>query len=118
MISTPLVRSIVPVKVRVASTLSLEVISFVSLALAITVAPRQASAAGPQCTSPYVQVQDSATAFFPDQTNQYSIEYVSVGEGRDAIPVPAGGVGTNIPALSCTGKRLIFQMKVPTMAPA
>jgi hypothetical protein len=78
----------------------------------------QALALGPQCTSPYVQVQDGAAAFFPDPTNQYSIEYVSVGEARDAIPVPAGGVGTNIPALSCTGKRLIFQMKVPTMDPA
>src|SRR2546422_8775786 len=116
MISSPLVRSIVPVKVRVASTLSLGVISFVSLALAIPVAPRQASAAGPQCTAPYVQVQDGAAAVGgADPTNQYSIEYVSVGEGRDAIPVPAGGVGTNISALSCTGKRLIFQMKVPTM---
>jgi len=77
----------------------------------------QASAAGAWCTSPYVQVQDSAAAVGADPTNQYSIEYVSVGEGRNAIPLPAGGVGTNISALSCTGKRLIFQLKVPSMDP-
>src|SRR6266576_1049977 len=36
--------------------------------------------AGPQCTSPFVQVQDVAATLFPDPTNQFTIERVNIGE--------------------------------------
>ena len=60
-----------------------------------------ANAGGPQCTSPYVQVQGAASSTFPDPTNQYSIESVSIGE----------------PFLSCFSKGLTVVLKIPTMDP-
>jgi PKD repeat protein len=58
-------------------------------------------AAGPQCTSPYVQVQGPAAAFFPDPTNQMSIQYVAIGE----------------PFINCSTNKIRFVLKVPTMDP-
>jgi PKD repeat protein len=60
-----------------------------------------ATAAGPQCTSPYVQVQDGATTLFPDQTMQFTIERVNIGEAF----------------VNCSTKRLTAILKVPTMDP-
>src|ERR1041385_6392200 len=76
-------------------TMALALIAITSAGLLL----EQASAAGPQCTPPYVQVQDAAPAFFPDPTNQFSIQYVAIGE----------------PFVNCTTKRLVIVLKVPTM---
>src|ERR1043166_1183514 len=78
-------------------TMALALIAITSAGLLL----EQASAAGPQCTPPYVQVQDAAPAFFPDPTNQFSIQYVAIGE----------------PFVNCTTKRLVIVLKVPTMDP-
>lgn len=72
----------------------------IMLCLALLLAPG-AFAAGPHCTVPYLHVQDGASATLPDPTNQFSIEYVKMGE----------------PFVSCTTKQLTAILKVPTMDP-
>ena len=69
---------------------------------------KPALALGPQCSSPYIQVQDGAPAA-TDPTNQYAIQSVNIGEPRQ-LPPPS-------PLLSCNGKRITAVLKVPTMDP-
>src|SRR5438105_2189443 len=57
-------------------------------------------ALGPQCTSPFVQVQDAAPAA-TDPAGTYAIERVNMGE----------------PFVACSQKKLTVVMKVPTMDP-
>ena len=59
------------------------------------------TAAGPQCTAPYVQVQDGATPLVPDQTGQFTIQSVSIGE----------------PFAGCSNKNLKVVMKMANMDP-
>ena len=61
-----------------------------------------ASADGPHCTAPYVQVQNGATPLLPDPNMNYTIVSVSMGE----------------PFVNCGTKRLTVVMKVPSLAPA
>jgi PKD repeat protein len=61
-----------------------------------------AFAAGPQCASPYIQVQDGATPLLPDPNLNYTITSASMGE----------------PFVNCTTKRLTVVMKVGSLAPA
>ena len=70
---TQLSRSkLIPAKPRRAISSSLRSITFVLIAIAIAVLVKQASAAGPQSSAPYVQVQNSASPGFPDPTNQFA----------------------------------------------
>ena len=59
-----------------------------------------ASAAGPHCTPPYVQVQDAAPPPANDPANTFAIQRINMGE----------------PFVSCTQKALTVIMKVPQMA--
>jgi PKD repeat protein len=76
-------------------------LSFILIALAVSFGARDASALGPQCTAPYVHVQDGATPADPDPTGELTIQSVSVGE----------------PFTSCFTKRITFVLKVNTMDP-
>ncbi|MEY2545829.1 MAG: hypothetical protein QOG48_946, partial [Verrucomicrobiota bacterium] len=57
-------------------------------------------AGGPQCTSPFVQVQDAAPAT-NDPSNTHAIQRINFGE----------------PFVTCSQKKLTVVMKVPTMDP-
>src|SRR5947209_5148742 len=76
------------------------VIGIISCAAAAMV-PSQTLASGPQCTSPYVQVQQGATPLLPDPAGEFTIQSVSIGE----------------PFAGCSNKTLTVVMKVNSMDP-
>jgi hypothetical protein len=74
--------NVVPVKPHRAVSSSVGTISVILLAIAIAVLLRQASAAAPQRTLPYVQVQDGASALY--LTGVTSVQ----SKTRKSLPTP------------------------------
>jgi hypothetical protein len=99
-IPTRLFRSnLVPAKPRRAVSSSLGTISLILIAIAVAFLVRQASAAGPQCTAPYVNVQGAGSAA---TVSELTIQNVNIGEPFDG---------------NCFHKSITFVEKVVTLDP-
>jgi PKD repeat protein len=102
--------------IRSFTTFALLAFSFLTVS-GIFFSTEHAQALGPQCTAPYVQVQDAAPSNpTTDPTGEFSIQSVSMGEPRN-VPTPSFPNSTPVPQLSCSGKRITAVMKVTTMDP-